>query len=827
MFRFAAGVLIVVSWFCWLNLAGAHEPESARVDPRAFGAIMPRLSPDGEQLAFSYQGAIWRMPRAGGEMTRLTRGTGFDVEPAWSEGGKQIAFLSGPGFGSGVLAVMDAESGERVKLPRDVAAFDKLHFDKAGRRVLGLFQPQSEKLRLAWFDLKSGELSNALSPEAWPGHSPGTPGLARQRFALSHDESWLAVVSTADEPGEQTGNRGPQTELWRVPLAGGKPEQIVHWPARIHDVCWRADDKSLIVATDRGGVHHDLWEVPLEDADAKAHKLTFGQADESSPSVSDDGKWLLYSDNRLGPTTLVLRDLTSGQEQLVAPNKRNFGTAAGTLQLNVVEADGTPTTARVVLKHQDGKFHAPPCALYRVLGGDMHFYVDEHERVELPVGEYTIVAARGPEHRAARQTFSIAAGQPTRLTLKIERWTNQRAEGWVSGENHIHANYGYGQWYNSPATMRLQCAGEDLTVANFMVANSDGDGVFDREFFLGRPDPLSTDQTILYWNEEFRSTIWGHMTLLNLKRLVVPIFTGFDRTTHHHDGLTNADIADHTHEQDGLVNYTHPAHSLQDPYGGPYTAKEMPIDVALGKVDSIDVMGSNHVANLPVWYRLLNCGLKVPASAGTDVFLNRISSRLPGSDRVYVHCGEKFSYQEWIAGLRAGRTFVTNGPMLRFTIDGQEAGATIKLDKPGKVRLAGHVAAQYPLEKLEAVVNGQVVAAAVPSADANRISVDQELPIERSGWIAIRAKGQRGPAQTAAEAFAHTSAVYVEVAGRPVRSPEDAEFFIRWINRLYEDVRQRNRIPAGRQQHVEEQIAKALEFYRGLAGVAAAGDNRK
>src|SRR5262249_57751411 len=109
--------------------------------------------------------------------------------------------------------------------------------------------------------------------------------------------------------------------------------------------------------------------------------------------------------------------------------------------------------------------------------------------------------ACGVEHRIVRQTFGIRGGETAKVTLNIERWTNQRAEGWVSGENHIHANYGYGHWYNSPATMRLQCEGEDLTVANFMVANSDGDGVFDREFFLGRPDPLPTARTILHWNE--------------------------------------------------------------------------------------------------------------------------------------------------------------------------------------------------------------------------------------------------------------------------------------------------------------------------------------
>jgi TolB protein len=820
MLRIFVRRLLATYLLAALNIATAHESDVLPVEPRAFGATMPRLSSSGETIVFSYQGAIWRIPAVGGEMTRLTRGAGFDVEPAWSPDGTRLALINGPIFGNGTLAVIDAHSGERVKLPREVAALDKLHFDRSSRRVLGMFQPPTERIRLAWFDLQTGELTTAVAADSWPGHPPGTPGIARQKFALSHDKAWLAVVATADEPGEQGGNRGPQSELWRVPLVGGKPELIVQWPARIYDVCFRADDRALMIATDRGGAHHDLWDVPLDNADAGARKLTFGQADESGPSVSYDGRWLLFTDNRHGSTLLTLRDMATAQDQIVAPAKRNFGSPVGWVELKVVEgSDTTPTSARVVLRHADGKCHAPPGYLYRVLGADMHFYLHDHDRIELPVGEYTVTAARGPEHRVTRQTFTVHAGVTANVTLNIERWTNQRAAGWVSGESHIHANYGYGQWYNSPATMRLQCEGEDLTVANFMVANSDGDGVFDREYFLGRPDPLSSDRTILYWNEEFRSTIWGHMTLLDLKRLVTPVFTGFKNTTHPHDHPTNADIADHTHEQGGHVNYTHPATNAQDPYDSAYSAKEMPVDIALGKVDSIDVMGSNHQANLPVWYRLLNCGLKVPASAGTDCFLNRIVSRLPGSDRVYVHCGEKFSYHDWITNLRAGHTFVTNGPMLRFTVNGQEAGTTIKLAEAGSVRVAGEVQAQFPLDKLEVIVNGQVVVTASATDDRQRISLNQDLPIDRSGWIAMRAKGQRGAGQQAAEAFAHTSAVYVEVAGRPVRSPEDAEYFIRWIQRLRDDVRQRNRIPVAAQAHVEQQFTQALEFYRGLTGL--------
>lgn len=102
--------------------------------------------------------------------------------------------------------------------------------------------------------------------------------------------------------------------------------------------------------------------------------------------------------------------------------------------------------------------------------------------------------------------------------------------------------------------MLVQSSGEDLAVSNFMVANSDGDGIFDRRWFSGELDPLSADRTLLYWNQEFRSTIRGHMTLVNLSQLVEPIMTGFRDTTNPWDVPTNADIARRVHLQGGLVN---------------------------------------------------------------------------------------------------------------------------------------------------------------------------------------------------------------------------------------------------------------------------------
>jgi TolB protein len=795
--------------------ARAHDEEPVVDVSRWFGPIDPRLDDAGETVVFSYQGALWRIPRGGGLMTRLTDGAGFDIAPAWSPDGKRIAFITSGSFSAGPLRLIRADDGSNLLLPRKVAARGKLEFDPSGTRILGLFQEAGKEFALAWFSLETGQID------------PVPTGLLGFRhFALARDGRSIALVSTQDMAGQQGGNDGPEADVWTIPAQGGTPRKVIRFPARIHHLCWSAHDRSLIVATELGGVHNDLWEVPLDRPLPGARRLTFSAGDEDIPSVSRDGRWLLHTDNRQGPTALVLRNRADNSEQVLQVVRRDFRTPTGQLDLTVVsQADGLVTTARTLIRSlgaglptpTPGKFHAPPGALYRLLRDDLHFYVEGLARIELPAGRYQLKAAKGPEYRVARAEFVIKAEETTSLKVELARWTDQAARDWYSGENHIHANYGYGAWYNSPRTMRAQCSGEDLRVGNFMVANSDGDGVFDREFFRGGPDPLSSERLVLYWNQEFRATIWGHMTLLNLQHLVEPIFTGFLRTTHPWDVPTNADIADHTHDQGGFVNYTHPAMTPSDPYHGPYTAKELPVDVALGKVDSIDVMGSNHEANLPLWYRLLNCGFHIPASAGTDCFLNRIVSRLPGSDRVYVHVDGPFTYRGWIDNLKAGRTFVTNGPMFQFLVNDRGAGDTIPLRPGDSVRVRATAASQYPLDRLEVVVNGRVAATVKAEEGGRTIAIDRTIPIAESGWIGVRVNGPPHPDHPGPSLFAHTSPVYLDVPGKPVSARADAQYFLEWIDRLAGAVQERNRIPNRRKPHVQAQLDAARAVYRKLA----------
>src|SRR5216117_1852681 len=783
-------------------------------EQRAFGPIQPRLSPDGQQIALSWQGAICRMPASDGALTVLTRGEGFDIEPAWSPDGNTIAFINSANFSFGQLQWINAEDGSARKLPAAVRAQGKLHFHPDGKRLLGRFGKEGAPDRLAWLDLESGALAPVEGlPQNWQ-----TP---RMPLALSPDGEWLLYALHQDLPDEQTGNNGPHADLWKLSTRGGTPQLVTRWLARIYQLSWDAKGTGCYVVTDLGVSHNDLWHVPFVNPQRDAQKLTSGIADEDWPSIARDAQLLVHTENHEGATALVLMDFIHDDKMRLSVNELEFDKAyrekIALLRLDVVDPDKPPVAAKVSLKRKDGKFFAPLGSLYRFSGGRMHFYARGEAELILPAGTYAITAWRGPEHRVFQMEIELQAGKASVLDVKLERWTDAWSRGWFSGENHIHANYGYGAWYNSPASILDMCEGEDLNVCNLMVANSDGDGVFDREFFRGRLDARSTSRTLLYWNQEFRSTIWGHMTFANLGQLVEPIFTGFKDTTNPWDVPTNADLAGRTRAQGGVASYTHPANDLDDPYRTAYSGKGIPVDVALGRIDTIDVMDSGYAASVPLWYRILDCGFRIPATAGTDCFLNRINSSAPGWGRCYVRLPNAFDYKTWIDGERAGRSFISNGPMIELSVGDSAPGDTIKLSAPRIVRVRARGWAQAPLEKLELVYNGRVVANGRPSANKLEFTLDEELRLDVTGWVAARVSGPPVPDFAVGPQQAHANPVYVELAGSNLDSKADAGYFLAWIERLEEDLNRRDRMHRGK-DHVAMQLKAARNVYQRLAG---------
>jgi Tol biopolymer transport system component len=354
--------------------------------PKAIGAIQPRLSPDGATVAFSYQGEIWSCPRGGGAMTLLTPSQGADTEPAWSPDGKRIAFVRGGG-----VKVVQFPDGKDVPLAKPAAvggpyAFNKLEFSNDGKKLLGAFRIDGKDNSLAWFDLESGAHTSLLT----------LPAVSYTfRFALSPDGKAIVHTAMPDQAGQQSGNDGSHTDLLRLSADGkGQAEKLCRLPGRVHDLCW-VDGGSLIVAAELGQAHDDLWKLPLDNAPRGMVKLSWGQADEDRPSVSRDGRWLVYTDNRAGATTLMARDLANGEEAAIPIDRMDYRRPTGTLKVQVADAaDKKPLVARVSLQENQGRFHAPVGSLHRSLRGRGHFYCDGSTEMTLPAGNYRLMASR-------------------------------------------------------------------------------------------------------------------------------------------------------------------------------------------------------------------------------------------------------------------------------------------------------------------------------------------------------------------------------------------------------------------------------------------------
>jgi hypothetical protein len=197
-----------------------------------------------------------------------------------------------------------------------------------------------------------------------------------------------------------------------------------------------------------------------------------------------------------------------------------------------------------------------------------------------------------------------------------------------------------------------------------------------------------------------------------------------------------------------------------------------------------DVRGSESA--LAAYYRLLNCGFRPGLAAGTDYPCDRDPAPL-GNLLTYVRAPDgKLTYRKWIDGIAAGRTVISrNGhrEFLALEVNGAAGpGDEVRLRRPGRVRVEVGWTATQPLRgPIEVIRNGVVEAARETSVEpgkATRLSVSLEF--QNSGWIAARRMGESGHA-------VHTAAVFVTVAGQPVRaSKEDAGFFVRYLDRLLE-----------------------------------------
>jgi hypothetical protein len=277
--------------------------------------------------------------------------------------------------------------------------------------------------------------------------------------------------------------------------------------------------------------------------------------------------------------------------------------------------------------------------------------------------------------------------------------------------------------------------------------------------------------------------------LLSLTRnLLLPGYAGYPNTAAASLFPANANVADMAHEQGALVGYVHPFDRIPDPAKDASLTAELPADVALGKVDYIEVVGfSDHKSTAEVWYKLLNCGFRLPTAAGTDFMGNYASLRGPvGLNRVYAEVPlGPLKIEPWLAAIKAGRTFATNGPLLDFWMGEQPIGGEVRLEEKREVRFSAEMFSIVPVDHLQVVCNGKVKRELALDGKRTSAHVDGSIPLESSGWCVLRAFSEKAEYPILdLYPYATTSPVYVSVAGAPVRSAADAAYFVAWVDRL-------------------------------------------
>lgn len=438
--------------------------------------------------------------------------------------------------------------------------------------------------------------------------------------------------------------------------------------------------------------------------------------------------------------------------------------------------------ARVRLQDESGNDHVPEGAVEVPIGSDRWFASDGVVRLSVPAGPMQLRVERGPEYRPVLEMISVLPQKITRHRVLLKRWINLRKLGYGSGEDHLHV---------PPEKLGAMLAAEDL---NFGSSFSWWNGP---RFDVGGGEPV---RMLAFGKRRTPATVfdaevehaWGALYLIGLNQPV---------TLESDSKRSNLPFVRLAREQGALVCYQ----------GG--WSREVLLDALLGCVDVVNVCNNNfhrhkfqprsqysnllNVAGLPAYpdtpegmmqmntdtyYRLLNCGLRLAAGAGSAT---GAKTTPVGYNRAYVRLGRSNRITDFLELWRQGRNFVTSGPMIFLSVNGAKfPGDILALSGTGgKLNARVWAVSDQPLRSLEIVVNGVVAGHANLTPGSREAELSVNLDVEKGCWIAARATAEDGLlsdeemarydspgtgsrlAKPCRLLFGHTSPVYVTVNG--------------------------------------------------------------
>lgn len=391
------------------------------------------------------------------------------------------------------------------------------------------------------------------------------------------------------------------------------------------------------------------------------------------------------------------------------------------------------------------------------------FYADGQFEIDVPPGRTTVTLERGFEHPLVTEAVELQPGEVREVTLSSRRFLDAKANGWISGDTHIH-------WVTNAWNVDLPLSdlavvqrAEDVRVVNNLT-------LLHRtttEAFI-KPSQAPVGPVLAHSDrdyhiemaEEYRNqNLYGHLCFLNLQWLVLPIGTG--------PQIAGDDSLDYPLNKTAILEARGQG-GISIEAHGIGANHELPLNAVHGLTDSVDQID-------PVdYYRLLNCGFQIPLTNGSDH-----PARIAGCARAYVQIDGEFDYEKWIDGIRCGRTFTTSGPLLFLTVDDQGSGSVLAVTEPRPVTARVKAISRFPLGRVQIVSNGVVLKET--ETQEREITIECSVPADQSRWVVARcSRSDRWNALWQPD-IAHTSAIYIHRDGQPVFRAEAAA---EWVDRM-------------------------------------------
>jgi len=751
-------------------------------------------SPDSRSLVYSMAGSLWRQELGGTKAEQLTAGPGYDYQPDCSPDGKWVVFTRYE-HDAVELWSLNMSDGKTRQMTMGGAVNLEPRFSPDGKRLAFVSTSYKGHFHIFVGQFEDGVIADVrqLTPE-------NVSSLPRYYYsAVDHEISpvWTrdgSEILFISNRGHVHGTGG----FWKIKAEPGAEAREIHY----EETNWKArpdfspDGKRMVYASYMGQSWHQLWVMPAAGGDA--FPISYGAFDNTNPRWSPDGSKIAFISNRGGNTSLWLQTIPGGEQTEVVARDRKYKQPMAEFTLKVLDKANKPLAARVFVTGADGRAYAPDDAWMHADDSfdrserpfEAHYFdTTGVSHIMVPVGESIDVGImRGFEYPFEHRKVQIKPSSNS-LFVSMQPIENEQPgkTHWVSGDVHTHMNYA-GTYRNTPAHLIELADAENLAIVEDLIVNKE-QRIPDIAYFSPKLDPASNLNHLLLHGQEYHTSYWGHLGLLNLTRhLILPGYAAYPNTAAASLYPANANIADLAHAQGALVGYVHPFDSVPDPAKDASLTAELPVDVALGKADYIEVVGfSDHKSTADVWYKLLNCGFRLPTASGTDFMGNYASLRGPvGLNRVYAEVKPgPLKIEPFLEAIKAGRTFATNGPLLHFSLGGQGIGGEVRLAKKEGVQFSVQMRSIVPVDHLQIVCNGKVERELAMNGDRTGAKVEGSIPVDASGWCVLRAFSDKAEYPILdLYPYATTSPVYLSVVGAPVHNPADAAYFVAWIDRL-------------------------------------------